>query len=181
MIQVVLFFVLFAPVPEVEGSGRLDTPVQQLQEGQIGWDPKFFTGPPPLRFRIAMALNFPAALMATPVILGLAFVAEPVVSQLPAWAAGLLLAPFVAYWWFLVGRWIDRRLGWAPDPHPTQDPAGKLIAQSLAVLSLLAFCVCVWFDNHHGNEILRLGSPWLLFGSAVFLRRARRPVVDQRT
>lgn len=181
MIQVAVFLVLFAPDPEVERSGRLRTPVQQLQEGQIGWDPKFVNGPPPLRFQIAAALNLPPLLLATPLLLVLTVVGEPLVNHLPEWAAGVLLAPFVAYWWFLVGRWIDRRLGWAPDPHPTQDPAGKLIAQSLAVLSLLTFCVCVWFDNHHGNKTLRLGSPWLLFGSAVFLRRARRPVVGQRT
>lgn len=181
VIQVALFLVLLAPATNPGRLGRLDTPVQQLQEGQIRWDPQFVNGPPPLRFQIAMALNLPAALMATPVILGLAFVAEPVVSQLPEWAAGLLLAPFVAYWWFLVGRWIDRRLGWAPDPHPTQDPAGKLIAQALVVLSLLAFCMSFWYRSPHGDETLRFASPWLLFGSAVFLRRARRPVVDQRT
>ena len=173
VVQAAVFVVLMS-LADTQPSQRLPRPTP-LQEGQVGWDPVFIHAPPPRPFVIAMALNLPAVLLATPLMLVLAS-ASPVLDRIPEWVFVVLLTPFVAYWWFLVGRWIDRRLGWLPDPHPLSTPEARVIYWMLASAALILFAILAFFRDHHGNDSLRYASPWCVFASAVFFRRARRPV-----
>ena len=79
---------------------------------QRGIAPGYWDGPPPRSIEIAMALNIPAGIAATPVGLLFEFATGGFEHASRAtWqeaASYLYIAAFVFGQWFLIGRWYDR-------------------------------------------------------------------------
>jgi hypothetical protein len=102
---------------------------------------------PPRGIQLALGINLPAGLTAIPFLLLLPR-SHPLAAY---WVIGV----FVPFLWLLVGRWIDRRIGWLP---PKQIKSGSDLKASVfglcgaiaATLGGVFFVGLIFGVFHHG-------------------------------
>jgi len=89
--------------------------------------------------------------------------------------AFLLAVPFVPLFWYPVGAWLDRRLGWRSRSRPTRSLVRDILLIVVAVIALLPFVVLI--------QVIKAGVPsppdrlgmgfglcaWITFGLVVIL------------
>jgi hypothetical protein len=143
------------------------------QEDHLDWRAEH---PPtmPTAWLIAIAINVPATMLG-------AICAE--VFRIGSNFAGLLCSsPFVLLLWLLVGRWLDRQLGFLPSRPPRASTRiacwiGIVVSAVLLGIGVMAFRSHPAFTT----EVLSLSLGWMAWSMTLFvmclLTLRRRPAV----
>ena len=172
----------FSIAQSLYGAGFLASElVGNYQLRQAGWEPEYMWRSPSLAEKLFQGMNLPViSIMALrqflphsrvgtiPITLELAI--EGLFAIIMVGAVGLL--------WFLVGRWLDRRLGWLPTSERSGTKRASFIAGTalalLLVLVVLAIAAVRIEATHFSIALLG----WSLFGCVVLWTYLRRSPVS---
>jgi hypothetical protein len=89
----------------------------------------------------------------------------------------ITIAVGIPFMWYLVGRWIDTRLGYLPE-GPVRHPVRthKAITRILLVMTILAFVlllIALTLDWVVDEDVLLSGILWTIFFSVVLVNKLR--------
>jgi hypothetical protein len=118
--------------------------------------------PPPLTVahKAALVLNLPALFLSIPVVL-----AFPRSSDAETFFASL---PFVPFVWYVVGKWIDRLLGYIPQPRRLRRKWQKFFAIISAILMCLGIAAATPVNHHRTPDTYWVATALTLW-SGLFL------------
>jgi hypothetical protein len=84
----------------------------------------------PTRVKVVMSLN-------VPVMAPVSLLTEKIAPTFSVTWLSLLLGIFIPIWWYFVGRWFDRRLGWAVRLKPRRTPVRDVLLITSTVVAAL--------------------------------------------
>jgi hypothetical protein len=132
---------------------------------------------PPRAAQWALGLNLPAVVASLPTLWIVSRIAPHTNDPLVYAIIGF----FVPLLWFLVGRWLDRRIGLLP-PRPEKQTSAFAIAGLAALLFLDGFLIFAVMNAevYQGKFTMISMAAWLSFAAfCLYLRIRRQPVVPK--